>query len=165
MKVWKTLGWALLAILVVIQFFRPARNTAAVPSANDISTAYAVPAEVSTILGKACNDCHSNNTTYPWYASVQPVAWWLAKHVNDGKRHLNFSEFTAYPLARQFHKLEETVEMVNEKEMPLNSYTIIHTNATLTDAERKLLVNWCESIKDTMRARYPADSLVRKKRP
>lgn len=165
MKVWKIIGWALLAILVVIQFFRPAKNTAVAPSPYDISTAYAVPAHVQTILKKACNDCHSNNTVYPWYAEVQPVAWWLANHVEDGKRHLNFSEFMRYPAARQYHKLEETIEMVDKSEMPLSSYTLIHTTAKLSGEERKALHDWCESVRDTMRAQYPPDSLIRKRKP
>ncbi|MEY2836617.1 MAG: hypothetical protein RLZZ557_2279, partial [Bacteroidota bacterium] len=72
-------------ILVVAQFIRPARNIAATPSANNIANHYPVPEDVKGILAKACNDCHTNNTVYPWYASVQPVAAWLDHHVDEGK--------------------------------------------------------------------------------
>ncbi|MFM8485102.1 MAG: heme-binding domain-containing protein, partial [Bacteroidota bacterium] len=92
---------------------------------------YAVPENVMAVLKPACYDCHSNQTRYPWYAGIQPVAWWLAEHVNDGKRHLNFDEFTTRKIAVQNHKLEEIIEMVKEEEMPLGSYTWTHADARL----------------------------------
>jgi hypothetical protein len=97
---------------------------------------------VKTILNKACMDCHSNNTRYPWYNNIQPVAFWLANHVDEGKEELNFSEFKTYKLKRQDHKLEEVVEMIQEGEMPLSSYTITHGDAKLTESEKQLLINW-----------------------
>ena len=76
---------ALAVILVVIQFFRPEKNLSA-ENKNDVSTRYAMSDSVKTILAVACNDCHSNRTEYPWYSNVQPIAWWLNGHVNDGKK-------------------------------------------------------------------------------
>ncbi len=152
----------LLAILVIIQFFRPARNVSG-DKTNDISTKYAVPANVQLILDKACADCHTNKTVYPWYANLQPVAWWLGSHVGDGKRHLNFNSFTNMKIAVQNKKMEECIEQVKQGEMPLASYTLIHTNATLTDAEKHTLYNWCNGIIDTIKANYPADSLILQK--
>ena len=152
-------------ILVAIQFFRPERNTAEGVSLNDITLAYQTSDEVKTILKKACYDCHSNNTVYPWYAEVQPVAWWLNNHVKEGKGELNFSEFGTYALARQYHKLEEVKEVIDENEMPLSSYTLIHTNAKLTNAEKQTLLAWSEGMRNEMKAKYPADSLVMKRGP
>ncbi|TAE61975.1 MAG: cytochrome C, partial [Bacteroidetes bacterium] len=97
---------ALLGIFVVIQFIRPAPNNSGDES-KGIATKYPVPADVQTLLKTACNDCHSNSTVYPWYAGIQPVAWWLDDHIRDGKRHLNFSTFTSLPIAVQNHKFEE----------------------------------------------------------
>lgn len=156
---------ALITLLVVIQFFRPAKNLSD-DRTHDISTKYALTEEVSYILKVACNDCHSNKTVYPWYAEVQPVAWWLNYHVTDGKRHLNFSNFTSRPIAIQNHKLEETIEMVKEGEMPLPSYTWLglHSNANLTQAQRETLVKWAEGQMESLKAQYPPDSLVMKKR-
>lgn len=74
---------------------------------------------IQTTFSNACNDCHSNNTVYPWYSSIEPIGYWLNDHILDGKRHLNFSEFTKLPLSVENHKLEETVEMVEKGEMPL----------------------------------------------
>ncbi len=112
----KKLLWALLAILVIIQFFRPARNASPGISANDISKHYPVPAEVNMVLEKSCNDCHSNHTSYPWYSQIQPVYWWLNDHIQEGKSHLNFSEFGTYRPSRQYHKLEEVIEEIRDGE-------------------------------------------------
>ena len=132
----------LLVILVAIQFIRPDKNIGNSYGANDVTQAIATSDEVKTILNKACMDCHSNNTSYPWYNNIQPVAFWLANHVDEGKEELNFSEFKTYKLKRQDHKLEEVVEMIQEGEMPLSSYTITHGDAKLTEAEKSLLINW-----------------------
>jgi len=155
----------LVVVFVIIQFFRPDKNVS-----NDetyhLVTKYTVPDDVKDILEVSCNDCHSNKTIYPWYANIQPVAWWLNDHVTEGKRKLNFSEFTKLPIAVQNHKLEETIEMVEEFEMPLESYTYLglHKGAKLTDVQRKLVVNWAKAQMDTLKATYPADSLVMRRR-
>ena len=132
----------LLVILVAIQFIRPDKNIGNSYGANDITQAITTSDEVKIILDKACMDCHSNNTRYPWYNNIQPIAFWLANHVNEGKEELNFSEFKTYKLKRQDHKLEEVVEMMQEGEMPLSSYTITHGDAKLTESEKQLLINW-----------------------
>lgn len=162
-KLLKKLFIVLLVALVVIQFFRPAKNKGTVTGTNDISSLYPVSAEVKDILQTSCNDCHSNSTVYPWYAEVQPVAWWLNNHITNGKRHLNFSEFASYRPGRQFHKLEEIEEMVKEDEMPLKSYTLIHRKAILDDTKKQVLYNWVKSLQDSLKAHYPPDSLVQKK--
>ncbi len=153
----------LLAIFIIMQFFRPNKNVSATTSKNDISYAYAIPQDVQHILSKACNDCHSNNTKYPWYAEVQPVAWWLADHVEEGKEHVNYSEFLSYGLRKQYHKLEETEEMVKEGHMPLDSYLWIHKDAKLTDDEKRKVVDWSTGVRKQMEAKYPIDSLIRKR--
>lgn len=163
MKLFKKIMLALLVILLVMQAFRPTKNLSA-NTENDISVSYAVPTEVKTILAKACNDCHSNKTEYPWYASIQPAAFWLNDHVVDGKRHMNFNEFNKYRIAKQYKKLEECIDEVKDGEMPLESYTMIHKNAILTEAEKTTLTNWCLTVRDSIKAKYPADSLVLPKR-
>ena len=163
MKLFKKILLALLVIFLVMQAFRPTKNLSA-NKENDISVAYPVSDEVKTILAKACNDCHSNKTEYPWYANIQPAAFWLNDHVVDGKRHLNFNEFNKYRIAKQYKKLEECIDEVKDGEMPLESYTLIHKNAILTEAEKIALTNWCLTVRDSIKAKYPADSLVLPKR-
>ena len=136
----------LAVILVAIQFVRPARNESAGPGPNDIAAKHPVPADVAALLRRACYDCHSNNTKYPWYAAVQPVGWWLASHVNDGKRHLDFSAFAAYTPKRAKTKAGEIVDEVEQKKMPLRSYTWAHPEARLTPAEIRLVVAWAEDL-------------------
>lgn len=153
----------LLAALIVIQFIHPKKNKNEGPQPNYIGNIFNIPEDVKTILAKACNDCHSNNTRYPWYANLQPVHWWLENHIKEGKKKINYDEFTHRPLRYQYHKMEETIEMVKEGEMPLNSYTWTHKDAKLTDEEKSKLTGWAQSVMDTMKARYPIDSLVRKK--
>lgn len=164
MKIVKNILLALLLALLVIQFFHPKKNISKVTSTNHISSIYTLPSDVGGILSKACYDCHSNNTRYPWYNNIQPLAWWLDDHVNEGKNELNFDEFATYRIAKQYHKIEEVIEQVKEGEMPLSSYTFIHSAADLNGQQRSLLVNWAESVKNKMKETYPADSLVRKKR-
>lgn len=163
MRIFKRILILLLIAFIVIQFFRPKKNVSAQTSRNDITTLYTVPGDVKQILDKACNDCHSNNTRYPWYAEVQPVAWWLADHVEEGKHELNYSEFASYSLRKQYHKLEETEEMVKEKHMPLNSYLWMHKDADLTEQERQRLTEWSVGVRKEMEAKHPIDSLIRKK--
>ena len=153
----------LLVILIIIQFIHPPRNISKTVQPNNIAKAFNVSAEVKTILDKACMDCHSNNTHYLWYFKVQPVDWWLTNHVNEGKKELNFDEYTNRPLRYQYHKLEEIAEQVKKGEMPLNSYLWAHKDAVLTEQEKNAIVAWTEELRNEMKAKYPADSLVRKK--
>jgi len=155
----------LLAALVVIQFFHPAKNIDSnnTAPANDISKVIPIPDNVQQILQKSCYDCHSNNTEYPWYAEVQPVAWWLNNHIQEGKREINFNEFASYRPRRQYKKLEEIIEQVKEDEMPLSSYTLIHKDAVLNKDQKLALSTWAGAAMDSMKARYPADSLLKKK--
>ena len=162
-KILKRIFQILLLAFIIIQFIRPAKNKAEGISQNDISKIYPVPENVQTILKTSCYDCHSNNTVYPWYAKIQPVAWWLNNHIQDGKKDLNFSEFASYRIRRQYKKLEEINELVKKGEMPLDSYLWLHKNAKLDDQQKLTLANWVTTIRDTIKANYPADSLNRKK--
>ncbi len=162
-KILKRTFQILLLAFVVIQFFRPAKNKAEVISNNDISKLYPVPEDVQSILKTSCYDCHSNNTVYPWYAEIQPAAWWLADHIKEGKKELDFSEFASYRIGRQYRKFEEINKEVKEGEMPLDEYLWIHKAAKLSDQQKLTIATWATSIRDTIKANYPADSLVRKK--
>lgn len=156
---------ALLVVFVLIQFIRPEKNLSG-DETYAASKTYPMSAEVSHVMEVACYDCHSNKTRYPWYAEVQPSAWWLAAHVDDGKDELNFSEFTKRKLATQNHKFDEIIELVKEGDMPLHEYTWLgmHPEANLSPEQRDLITNWAQTQMDYLKATYPADSLVRKKR-
>ncbi len=159
MKVVKIILLVVLTAFVVIQFIRPPKNVSGGNMPNDISAKFRIPDVVQTELRHSCYDCHSNNTRYPWYAEVQPVGWLLDKDIRNGKKNLNFSEFGAYRLRRQYTKLERIADQVSEEEMPLPNYTMIHTDAKLSPERRTRLVNWANAMRDSMKAMYPADSL------
>ncbi len=152
----------LLVAFLAIQFFRLQKNIAAVPQVNDITTKYAVPVNVQAVLKTSCYDCHSNNTKYPWYNNIQPVAWFLADHVKEGKKELNFNEFASYRIGKQYRKLETVMNEIEEDEMPIESYTLIHGDAKLSASQKKLVTDWAIAIRDSIKAHYPEDSLVRK---
>lgn len=153
----------LLIGLIIIQFIHPKRNKSTAEQINYIGKIHPISQEVQSILEKACMDCHSNNTRYPWYSNLQPVDWWMTGHINDGKKELNFDEFTNKSLRFQYHKMDETIKQVKENEMPLNSYLWIHKDAKLTQDEKSSLINWAQGIMDSMKAKYPLDSLQRKR--
>lgn len=161
----KKIALGILALIVIIQFIRPEKNNSQ-DEVFALSNKYTIPGEVQVIFSKACNDCHTNNTTYPWYSNIQPVAWWLDEHIKDGKKHLNFSSFTNLPLAVQYHKFEEIVEEVEEKGMPIGDYTMLgmHPEAKLSEEERKTIIQWADAQMAYMKETYPADSLIRKKK-
>lgn len=161
MKVLKKVLVALLLVFIVLQAFRPAKNNSK-DTTHAIGKTYPVPENVQTILSKACYDCHSNNTRYPWYAEIQPVAWWLEDHVKEGKKELNFDEFGNYKIARQYRKLEECIEEVKEGKMPMHEYTKygFHADAKLSDEEKRVLADWCVSLRDTIKSNNPPDSLI-----
>ena len=106
-----------------------------------------MPANVKASLQKACFDCHSNNTKYPWYAEIQPVGWYLTNHVRDGKRHLNFDEFMTYNAKKADHKMEELIESQTEGWMPMDSYTLIHKEAILTADEKNAIIAYAKSVR------------------
>lgn len=162
-KILKRIFQILLLAFIIIQFIRPAKNKSDEIGSNDISKIYPVPENVQAILKASCYDCHSNNTVYPWYASIQPVAWWLTDHILEGKKELNFSEFASYRIRRQYKKLEEINEQVKEDKMPLDEYLWIHKASKLSKEQKLILANWVTAVRDTIKANYPADSLVRKK--
>ncbi len=159
MKIVKIVLLILVVLMVVIQFIRPGKNT---PSATGNAGQSSFPTDVRNVLERSCYDCHSNTTKYPWYAEVQPVGWWLAGHISDGKKEINFDEFANYRPRRQYRKLTEIEEQINENEMPLPSYLWVHRDAELSPENRTALITWVNNMKDSMKAIYPIDSLERR---
>ena len=100
------------------------------------------PAEVKEVLRRACYDCHSNQTDWPWYSHVAPLSWFVADHVRVGRKDLNFSEWPAFDRELQELAKADIREQVAGGTMPLTSYTWLHPEARLTDAEREVIVAW-----------------------
>ena len=139
--------------LVVIQFIQPVHNKSEQILSTDITKVFTVPENVQAALKTSCYDCHSNNTRYPWYSFIQPGAWWMASHIKHGKADLNFSEFGNYTKRKQQNKLRFIVKSIEDKTMPLPSYTLIHTNTKLSKENEALVVDWATKIKDSLSQR------------
>lgn len=151
----------LLAAFIVIQFFHPEKNISDAAPANHISKSFPFPGNIKEIVSNSCYDCHSNNTRYPWYYHIQPVAWWMNDHIQEGKSHLNFDEFASYRPRRQYSKFGDTKDMIKEDEMPLSSYILGHPRAALSPEQKQIITAWCNNCMSAMKAIYPLDSLIK----
>lgn len=160
----KAIGLTLLGILALVQFIRPEKNVSNDQTYN-ITNKFPMSPELKQVMDVSCYDCHSNLTRYPWYTNIQPVGLWMEDHVDEGKRKMNFSEIGKKPVWLQNHKMEEVIEMVKEGEMPLNSYTWTHGDAKLSEAQKGMITGWAQGVMDSLKANYPADSLIMPKRP
>ena len=123
MKLLKNAALLLLVIFVGMQFYRPDKNQTQGDHTTEFIKETNPPKDVKVILEQTCYNCHTHNTEYPWYNNIAPVSYWLADHVKDGKKHLNFSAWNTYELKKKDHKFEELIEEVQEGEMPLKEYT------------------------------------------
>ena len=143
MRAWgKRVLLAGIAFVVVAQFIPV---TGANPPVDPTQTVFArmtVPAEVAGILTRACQDCHSHNTKWPWYSRIAPVSWLVVNDVNEGRRELNFSEWGRYNARRQDRKLKEICEQVERGKMPMPIYTVMHPQAKLTASDQKAICEW-----------------------
>ena len=150
MKIVKTIGWILLIAFVAIQFIPIERNLSDNVPKTDFMLANKVPAIIQNKLQVSCYDCHSNNTDYPWYNRVQPVAWFLEDHIKEGKAELNFNEWGEYSDRRKNSKLRSIISQIEDDKMPLDSYTIIHTNAKLYEDEKTEIIAYMTQLKNDL---------------
>ena len=149
-KALKIIGIILLVALVVLQFFPTERNISTTVPETDFMLVNDVPDQIKNKLQVSCYDCHSNNTAYPWYNKVQPVAWFLEDHVKEGKAELNFNEWDSLSNRRKASKLKSMISQIENDEMPLDSYTLIHREASFSEAEKQELIQWVERLKDSI---------------
>ncbi|MBL7919338.1 MAG: heme-binding domain-containing protein [Bacteroidia bacterium] len=143
----KKIALFILVLLVVCQFIRIDKTTKPVDPTLDIIVLTKPSAEIASILKVSCYDCHSYQPAYPWYTNIAPVSWWIKHHINEGTHHLNFSDWGNYTQKRKDHKLDECIEMVEEDEMPMSSYTLMHNEAKLSAEQKTLLINWFKGLK------------------
>lgn len=136
----------LLVAFIIIQFFPIDKTNPATNDGMDFLKIKNTPEPIANIIKNSCYDCHSNETEYPFYSNIQPVAWLLKNHIDEGRIELNFSTFATYEPKRQAHKLEEATEYVEQKKMPLESYTLGHQDAKLTDEQRKQLADYFRKV-------------------
>merc|ERR1711916_326668 len=146
----KLIKWGMLILLILligVQFIPKDNNRQLHISKYDIRSLYIIPDNTLKILEKSCFDCHSNNTDYPWYSKIQPVRYFLDNHIREGKNMLNFSEFGNYSERRKRNKIRSIISQIQEGKMPISTYTIIHREADLSNQDKKIIIDWFNSIK------------------
>lgn len=139
----------MLVLFLGLQWFNPSRANPPVKA--DFVAALRPPAPVAAALRAACYDCHSHETAWPLYARIAPVSWLIASDVNEGRQHLNFSEWPAEAAAAA-KNLDRVNEVVDYREMPPKKYTLLHADARLSEAQRKAIMDWTETNADRLRA-------------
>ena len=140
----------LFIVFIIIQFIRPAHNTNGQMLLTDITKTIKVPDKILDLFKNSCYDCHSNDTRYPWYVNIEPLGWMLANHIKNGKVNLNFSEFGSYSKRKQANKLRAIAKSINDATMPISSYTIMHTDAKLSEENKKMITDWVSHTRDSM---------------
>lgn len=144
-KTLKRILLILLLVFVVMQFFQIDKSHPKIVKRKDFISMTNPPKDVELMIRNACYDCHSYETEYPWYSNVAPVSWWTKDHIDEGREHLNFSEWGSKSKKFRDHKLDECAEEIEEGKMPMNSYTWAHGDAKLSSAQRETLAKWFES--------------------
>jgi hypothetical protein len=139
-------GLVCLGVAVAIQVMRPPRTNPPVDPAATIAAHVAIPPPVQAILTRACYDCHSNETRWPWYSGVAPISWFVISHVNGGRRALNFSDWNAHPARRSGPPFGNVCKEVAGGGMPLSSYLLMHADARLSDADKGALCAWADAL-------------------
>ncbi|CAM4020793.1 heme-binding domain-containing protein [Gillisia hiemivivida] len=150
MKVIKIIALVLLVAFIGIQFIPTDRNQSSVVLDTDFMVVNNVPASIENKIQVSCYDCHSNNTAYPWYNKIQPVAWFLGDHIKEGKAELNFNEWDEYSDRRKNSKLRSIISQIEDDEMPLDSYTIIHADAKFSEDEKSEIIEYMAQLKNSL---------------
>ena len=149
------LKWTMIVLacgFVLIQFARAARTNPVADEARSMEASLHVSPEVKTIFARACDDCHSNRTRWPWYSQIAPVSWWLSDHVRQGRRHMNFSDWARYTPGEAQQVLGEICRLSKLDTMPLASYTLMHRAAVMSPQDVGTLCAWTQTERQRLAA-------------
>ena len=130
------------AVAVGIQFVRRARTNPATDTSRTLFARTQVPPLTAEVLQRACRDCHSNDTRWPWYSHVAPLSWFVIDHVNHGRSHFTYSDWAKYDPPEAQRLIKKSCELSRTAEMPLPSYLRLHTDARLTARDVEALCAW-----------------------
>jgi hypothetical protein len=150
MKIVKIITLILLVVFVGIQFIPTELNQSDTTPIKDFMLVNDVPSNIKSKLQVSCYDCHSNNTNYPWYGKIQPGAWFMENHIQEGKSELNFNEWANYSDRRKKSKLKSIISQIKNDKMPIFSYTLIHRNAKLSEKEKITITEWLLKLRDSL---------------
>jgi len=144
---------ALIAFIIIaaaIQFFTIDKTNPPSDINKDFINITNPPSEIGKMIKSSCYDCHSHNTKYPWYSSIAPVSWLIKEHVNNGRKHLNFSLWSDYRESKKNTKLDECLEMVKSGEMPMKGYVIFHEESEISHESKMEVISWFLALKDSL---------------
>ena len=158
----KKISVILLVAFILIQFFPIDKNNPAPTPQMDFLTIKNTPETTANLIRNGCYDCHSNETKYLWYSNVQPFAWFLQDHIEEGRKELNFSTFATYEPKRQAHKLAEAIEQIEKGEMPLDSYIIAHSEAKFSEAQKQEVIQYLKLVESDIRREHQLPDEVKK---
>lgn len=146
--VWKVVKWLLIVVVclfILVQFKRPARTNPPVDESQTIFARTQMTPQVAAILDRSCRDCHSNKTVWPWYTNFAPISWFIVDHVNQGRQHVNLSEWGRLDRDHQDKKLRQICDQITDGAMPLSSYTPLHPGSKLSPEDVKTLCDWTDA--------------------
>jgi len=146
MKTVKKVFFWVLTGFVLIQFIPVDKINKPINQKLNFVTVENTPDAIALLIKNACYDCHSDETVYPRYAQIAPISWSVKSHVNDGRRHLNFSVWQSYNNDLKKNMLEKSVQTIQNKTMPLPGYSVYHKDANLSVAQQTILKNYFESV-------------------
>ena len=146
-KTLKIIAVVLIVGFIAIQFYRPDLANPPIVEAEALESVTPVPENLRAILKRSCNDCHSNETVYPWYSNITPFSWLLAVHIEEGRHELNFSVWNTYSAKKKRNKFDEICEEITSGEMPHNQYLWLHSDARLSEEDKKILCVWAQTEK------------------
>ena len=142
--------WGLAALVIVAQFIPAARTNPPSTPGHALQDVVSVPPAVEAMLTRSCADCHSDDTRWPWYSRVAPVSWFVINHVQEGRRHLNISEWVRPgvndPVQYTREKFHSACRQVQTRDMPLSSYLLIHRDARLSPADVEAICTWADNV-------------------
>ena len=152
------LKWSAVVVALIVaglQFSTPVHTNPSVDNAQTLAGSTTVPAEVSALFARSCNDCHSNTTNWRWYTYVAPVSWFTVGHVNEGREELNLSEWGRYSKRKKETRLNAICGECRSGSMPLASYTFVHREAKLSPEEVRMICEWTENARRQLEATGP----------
>jgi hypothetical protein len=145
-KILKIFSVLLVLAFIIIQFInRPEKTSSNEITEDDITRQANLPSDVEKIMKRSCYDCHSNQTVWPWYSNIAPVSWLVEKDVREGRKDMNFSTWGKLSDNKKSKLLSEICDLISENEMPLPVYLIMHSEAKLSDEDKKKLCDWASA--------------------
>ena len=141
----KRIVLALALLMILVQLLPVDISNPTVQPANSIYAVEAVPDNVRAIFDSSCNNCHSNQTRWPWYSHVAPLSWIVAHDVHRGRSLMNFSVWGTYTQKKRDEKLEDICDQLMNGDMPDGKYLLVHRNARLSEEQKENVCRWTQA--------------------